>query len=152
MATSHWTPPLQKIVQSEPSAPPQDVKCSSQSSTNILVSWRAPPMELQNGIITKYSIQYAATEGEDMATRQVSDIPPETTQYLLEDLEKWTEYRVAVTAHTDVGPGPESLPQLIRTEEDGMCRPVRLLALLPSCPHSLPFQTILFPHTANSIN
>lgn len=96
-------------------------------------------MELQNGIITKYTIQYAATEGEDLATRQISDIPPETTEYVLENLEKWTEYRVAVTAHTDVGPGPESLPQLIRTEEDGMF-------CLPACqPAPMPF-----PNTASS--
>lgn len=55
-----------------------------------------------------------------MSLRQISEIPPENSQYLLENLEKWTEYRITVTAHTDVGPGPESLPQLIRTEEDGM--------------------------------
>lgn len=108
------------LLQSEPSAPPQDIKCSSPSSTNILVSWRPPPTELQNGIIVKYAVQYAATEGEDTTTRKISDIPPESSQYLLENLEKWTEYRVTVTAHTDVGEGPESLPQLIRTEEDGM--------------------------------
>lgn len=109
--------------QPEPSGPPQEVKCYSSSSTNILVSWRPPTAELQNGIITQYTIQYAATEGEDTAARQVSSIPPESSQYLLENLEKWTEYRVTVTAHTDVGAGPESLPQLIRTEEDGMCSP-----------------------------
>lgn len=107
--------------QPEPSGPPQEVKCYSPSSTNILVSWRPPPVELQNGIITQYTIQYTATEGEDTTTREISGIPPESSQYLLENLEKWTEYRVTVTAHTDVGAGPESLPQLIRTEEDGMC-------------------------------
>ncbi|XP_076144773.1 receptor-type tyrosine-protein phosphatase delta [Alosa pseudoharengus] len=117
--------------QTQPSAPPQDVKCSSQSSTNILVSWRPPPMELQNGIITKYTIQYGATEGEDLAPRQISDIPPESTQYLLENLEKWTEYRVTVTAHTDVGQGPESLPQLIRTEEDVPSGPPRKVEVEP---------------------
>ena len=125
-------------LQSEPSAPPQEVKCSSQGSTNILVSWQPPPTELQNGIITKYAVQYSATEGEDTATRQISDIPPETTQYLLENLEKWTEYRVTVTAHTDVGPGPESLPQLIRTEEDGMCRS-------PACPLCQPAPSANLP-------
>lgn len=170
MATFCWTPPLlPKPNQSEPSAPPQEVKCFSQGSTNILVSWRAPPTELQNGIITKYSIQYSAMEGEDTETRQVSEIPPETTEYLLEDLEKWTEYRVTVTAHTDVGAGPESLPQLIRTEEDGMCnvptpfdvraRPLCLPPLL--CHRTAPFplslsflqknkQIYLSPETANS--
>lgn len=78
-------------------------------------------MELQNGILTQYAIHYAATAGEDTTARRISGIPPESTKYLLENLEKWTEYRVSVTAHTDVGAGPESLPQLIRTEEDGMC-------------------------------
>lgn len=123
--------------QPEPSGPPQEVKCYSPSSTNILVSWRPPPVELQNGIITQYAIQYAATEGEDATTRQIVNIPPESTQYLLENLEKWTEYRVTVTAHTDVGAGPESLPQVIRTEEDGMCS----LKQSSSCNSSLPFLT-----------
>uniref|UniRef100_A0A3B4CB05 Receptor-type tyrosine-protein phosphatase S n=1 Tax=Pygocentrus nattereri TaxID=42514 RepID=A0A3B4CB05_PYGNA len=111
--------------QTQPSAPPQEVTCSSPSSTNILVSWKPPPVELQNGIITKYTIQYVATEGEDTSSRQISEISPENSQYLLENLEKWTEYRITVTAHTDVGPGPESLPQLIRTEEDVPSGPPR---------------------------
>ena len=123
--------------QAEPSGPPQDVRCYSSSSTNILVSWRPPPVELQNGIITQYTIQYAATEGEDTTTQQITGIPPESSQYLLENLEKWTEYQVMVTAHTDVGAGPESLPQLIRTEEDGMCS----LKQSPSCKSSLPLLT-----------
>ncbi|XP_036372810.1 receptor-type tyrosine-protein phosphatase delta-like isoform X2 [Megalops cyprinoides] len=111
--------------QTQPSAPPQDVKCSSPSSTSILVSWQPPPEELQNGIITKYSIQYAATEGEDTSSRQIADLPPESSQYLLENLEKWTEYRVTVSAHTGLGPGPESLPLLIRTDEDVPSGPPR---------------------------
>ncbi|XP_058886145.1 receptor-type tyrosine-protein phosphatase delta-like isoform X3 [Acipenser ruthenus] len=111
--------------QTQPSAPPQDIKCTSPSSTSILVSWLPPPVELQNGIITKYSIQYAAIEGEDTNPHHISDLFPETSQYLLEELEKWTEYRVTVSAHTEVGPGPESLPQLIRTDEDVPSGPPR---------------------------
>ncbi|XP_051285397.1 receptor-type tyrosine-protein phosphatase delta isoform X4 [Dicentrarchus labrax] len=111
--------------QTHPSGPPQEVRCYSSSSTNILVSWRPPPVELQNGIITQYSIQYAATEGEDTTAHHISSIPPESSQYRLENLEKWTEYHVTVTAHTDVGAGPESLPQLIRTEEDVPSGPPR---------------------------
>ncbi|XP_041077008.1 receptor-type tyrosine-protein phosphatase delta isoform X5 [Polyodon spathula] len=111
--------------QTQPSAPPQDIKCTSPSSTSILVSWLPPPLELQNGFITKYSIQYATIEGEDTNPRQISGLSPETSQYLLEELEKWTEYRVTVSAHTDVGPGPESLPQIIRTDEDVPSGPPR---------------------------
>lgn len=111
--------------QTQPSGPPQDIKCFSPSSTSILVSWRPPSMELQNGIITKYAVQYTAIDGEDATTHQIDSVPPEATQYLLENLEKWTEYRVTVTAHTDVGSGPESLPQLVRTEEDVPSGPPR---------------------------
>ncbi|XP_073693738.1 LOW QUALITY PROTEIN: receptor-type tyrosine-protein phosphatase delta-like [Garra rufa] len=111
--------------QTQPSAPPQEVKCTSPSSTSILVSWKPPPVELQNGIMTKYTVQYAATEGDDTSLQQVSDIPPEKYHYLLENLEKWTEYRVTVSAHTEAGEGPESLPQLIRTEEDVPSGPPR---------------------------
>ncbi|MFT7806279.1 receptor-type tyrosine-protein phosphatase delta-like isoform X2 [Arapaima gigas] len=111
--------------QTQPAAPPQHVKCSSPSSTSILVSWLPPPVELQNGIITKYSVQYAAVEGEDASPRHVSDLPPESSQYLLENLEKWTEYRVTVRAHTDVGPGPESVALLVRTDEDVPSGPPR---------------------------
>lgn len=119
--TTTTTTKLNSCNKPEPSGPPQEVKCYSPSSTSVLVSWRPPPVELQNGIITQYTIQYTATDGEDTTTRQISSIPPESSQYLLENLEKWTEYYVTVTAHTDVGAGPESLPLLIRTEEDGMC-------------------------------
>ncbi|XP_067118016.1 receptor-type tyrosine-protein phosphatase delta-like [Osmerus mordax] len=111
--------------QTQPSAPPQDVRCFSPSSTNILVSWRPPPTEFQNGIITKYAVQYTAIEGDDTTTRQISDITSQNSQYLLENLEKWTEYRVTVSAHTDVGAGPESLPQVVRTEEDVPSGPPR---------------------------
>ncbi|XP_076849175.1 receptor-type tyrosine-protein phosphatase delta isoform X5 [Brachyhypopomus gauderio] len=111
--------------QTQPSAPPQEVTCSSPSSTSILVSWKAPPLEHQNGIVTKYTIQYTASEGEDTPAQQILEIPPENSQYLLENLEKWTEYRVTVVAHTDVGAGPESSPQFIRTEEDVPSGPPR---------------------------
>lgn len=72
-------------------------------------------------MLTQYSVQYAATEGEDTAPRHVFGIPPGSSQYLLENLDKFTEYRVSVTAHTVGGASPESPPQLVRTEEDGMC-------------------------------
>uniref|UniRef100_A0A8C7UKH2 Receptor-type tyrosine-protein phosphatase S n=1 Tax=Oncorhynchus mykiss TaxID=8022 RepID=A0A8C7UKH2_ONCMY len=100
--------------QTQPSAPPQDVKCSSPSSTNILVSWRPPPTELQNGIITKYAIQYAATEGEDTTIRQISDIPPES-EMVISELQAESTYSVAMAAYTTKGDGARSKPKLITT-------------------------------------
>lgn len=114
-----------RTMQSKPSAPPQDISCTSPSSTSILVSWQPPPVEKQNGIITQYSIKYTAVDGEDDKAHEILGIPADTTKYLLEQLEKWTEYRITVTAHTDVGPGPESLSVLIRTDEDVPSGPPR---------------------------
>ncbi|NXO91469.1 PTPRD phosphatase, partial [Certhia brachydactyla] len=114
-----------RTMQSKPSAPPQDISCTSPSSTSILVSWKPPPVEKQNGIITAYSIKYIGIDGEDIKPHEILGISSDSTQYLLEQLEKWTEYRISVTAHTDVGPGPESLAVLIRTDEDVPSGPPR---------------------------
>ncbi|NXH15845.1 PTPRD phosphatase, partial [Bucco capensis] len=114
-----------RTMQSKPSAPPQDITCTSPSSTSILVSWKPPPVEKQNGIITEYSIKYIGIDGEDVKPHEILGISSDSTQYLLEQLEKWTEYRISMTAHTDVGPGPESLAVLIRTDEDVPSGPPR---------------------------
>ncbi|XP_064415799.1 receptor-type tyrosine-protein phosphatase F isoform X1 [Latimeria chalumnae] len=107
-----------RTAQSTPSAPPQDVQCLSISSTAIRVSWVPPPAKSRNGDITKYSIAYRAVDGEDGEKHTVDGIGPQESSYLLEGLEKWTEYQVWVRAHTDVGPGPESPSVLTRTNED----------------------------------
>ncbi|CAF87246.1 unnamed protein product, partial [Tetraodon nigroviridis] len=103
--------------QSVPSAPPQDITCTSLTSTSLLVSWAPPPLEFQNGVITGYTIQYSNTEGIKVSKR-IDRITPESSSYLLENLQKWTEYGITVRAQTEAGEGPESLQLLIRTEED----------------------------------
>lgn len=70
-----------------------------------------------------YSVRYRPLGSEDPEPKEVKGIPPTTTQILLEALEKWTEYRITTVAHTEVGPGPESSPVVVRTEEDGEHRP-----------------------------
>ncbi|XP_041430062.1 protein tyrosine phosphatase receptor type D S homeolog isoform X12 [Xenopus laevis] len=114
-----------RTMQSKPSAPPQDIRCNSQSSTSILVSWLPPPVEKQNGIIIGYSLKYAGVDADDIKPHEILGISSETRQYLLEQLEKWTQYRIIVIAYTDVGPGPESSPILIRTDEDVPSGPPR---------------------------
>lgn len=104
-----------------PSAPPQEVECVSTSSTTIRVSWVPPPAQSRNGVITQYSIAYQAVEGDDNTKHVVDGIGREHSSWEIKDLEKWTEYKVWVRAHTDVGPGPESIPVHVRTDEDGRC-------------------------------
>lgn len=105
---------------SAPSAPPQEVRLLSLSSTCIKVIWVAPPTDSRHGEIVRYSLAYQALTGEEVERHQVSGIGVDVTSYVLEDLEKCTEYLVWVRAHTDVGPGPESPAARIRTKEDGM--------------------------------
>ncbi|KAJ1085299.1 hypothetical protein NDU88_005432 [Pleurodeles waltl] len=115
----------EKTLQSKPSAPPQEVKCVSTRSTAILVSWRPPPVASQNGDLAGYSVHYRALDAEDTEPKEVAQISPDTHQVLLESLEKWTDYRITVAAHTEVGPGPESLPIITRTDEDVPSAPPR---------------------------
>ncbi|XP_058584320.1 receptor-type tyrosine-protein phosphatase S isoform X4 [Neofelis nebulosa] len=115
----------QRTLQSKPSAPPQDVKCVSTRSTAILVSWRPPPPETHNGALVSYSVRYRPLGSEDPQPKEVNGIPPTATQILLEALDKWTEYRITTVAHTEVGPGPESSPVVIRTDEDVPSAPPR---------------------------
>ena len=43
-----------------------------------------------------------------------------TSEFVIDELKKWTEYRVWMLAGTIVGDGPSSYPVLVRTGEDGM--------------------------------
>ncbi|XP_072918911.1 receptor-type tyrosine-protein phosphatase F-like isoform X6 [Hemitrygon akajei] len=114
-----------KTMQSTPSAPPQDVHGVAISSSSIRVSWRPPPANSRNGVITKYSIIYQAVDSEDNKKHVLDNIEADATSSLVESLEKWTEYQVWVMAHTNVGPGPKSTPVIIRTEEDVPSAPPR---------------------------
>ncbi|XP_067460829.1 receptor-type tyrosine-protein phosphatase F-like [Thunnus thynnus] len=100
------------------SVPPQEVHLVSLSSTSLKVSWVAPPDASRHGAIVRYTVSYQALAGEDTERHEVTGIGADATSYVLEGLEKWTEYQVWVRAHTDVGPGPESAPVRMRTKED----------------------------------
>ncbi|XP_051993694.1 protein tyrosine phosphatase receptor type Db [Xyrauchen texanus] len=103
---------------------PQNVTCISPSSSSLLLNW-APPLIDDNGIITGYSIRYVAVEREKDPVQRIMDIPSNCFRYRIEGLKKGTLYSVTVAAHTDAGQGPESLPVLVRTEEDVPSAPPR---------------------------
>ncbi|XP_016077681.1 PREDICTED: receptor-type tyrosine-protein phosphatase F isoform X3 [Miniopterus natalensis] len=127
-----FTPTIEaRTAQSTPSAPPQKVTCVSTGSTTVRVSWVPPPADSRNGVITQYSVAYEAVDGEDRRRQVVNGISREHSSWDLVGLEKWTEYRVWVRAHTDVGPGPESSPVLVRTNEDVPSGPPRKVEVEP---------------------
>uniref|UniRef100_A0A4X1W236 Receptor-type tyrosine-protein phosphatase F n=1 Tax=Sus scrofa TaxID=9823 RepID=A0A4X1W236_PIG len=132
MGVGVFTPTVEaRTAQSTPSAPPQKVMCVSVGSTTVRVSWVPPPADSRNGVITQYSVAYEAVDGEDRERHVVDGIGREHSSWDLVGLEKWTEYRVWVRAHTDVGPGPESSPVLVRTDEDVPSGPPRKVEVDP---------------------
>uniref|UniRef100_A0A665WTJ1 Receptor-type tyrosine-protein phosphatase F n=1 Tax=Echeneis naucrates TaxID=173247 RepID=A0A665WTJ1_ECHNA len=128
MGLGVFTQPIEaRTAQSTPSAPPQEVHLVSLSSTSLKVSWVAPPAASRHGAIVRYTVSYQALAGEDTERHEVTGIGADATSYVLEGLEKWTEYQVWVRAHTDVGPGPESAPVRMKTKEDVPGAPPRKL-------------------------
>ncbi|KAM7379598.1 hypothetical protein PAMP_005142 [Pampus punctatissimus] len=128
MGLGVYTQPIEaRTAQSTPSAPPQEVHLVSLSSTSLKVSWVAPPAASRHGAIVRYTVSYQALAGEDTERHEMTGIGADATSYVLDSLEKWTEYQVWVRAHTDVGPGPESAPVRMRTKEDVPGAPPRKL-------------------------
>ncbi|KAJ8357495.1 hypothetical protein SKAU_G00202890 [Synaphobranchus kaupii] len=128
MGLGVYTQPIEaRTAQSTPSAPPQDVHLVSLSSTSIKVSWVAPPAASRHGAIAQYTVAYQAAGEENGERHEVTGIGADASGYVLEGLEKWTEYLVWVRAHTDVGPGPESPAARARTNEDVPGAPPRKL-------------------------
>ncbi|KAM7387988.1 hypothetical protein PAMP_024192 [Pampus punctatissimus] len=115
---------LQKTLQAKPSAPPQDIKCSSTSSTTLLVSWRPPPLKSQNGDLVGHKVRYQVVGlsedgSDDGEAMEEPTVPVTEVQVLLQRLEKWTQYRITVSAVNVIGEGPESEFYICRTDEDG---------------------------------
>ena len=63
---------------------------------------------------------YVEASRSDSEAVQLVIRNPLSTEVVLEELKKWTAYRVWLLAGTVVGVGPASEPINVRTQEDGM--------------------------------
>lgn len=100
-----------------PGAPPRNVTGRAISTTAIEVSWEPPPNESTNGKIIYYKLHVVETGRSDSEALLVR---LSNTTFTLDELRKWTTYRIWVAAGTSVGDGPPSYPITVRTYEDGM--------------------------------
>ena len=101
-----------------PGAPPEMVKAHAESSTSFRVEWRPPPVNKRNGDITYYKLFYVIADRPDSEST-VIEIPASKTDFVIDELSKWTEYRVWMLAGTEIGDGPVSYPESVKTDEDG---------------------------------
>lgn len=86
------------------------------SPTAIRVTWQPPPAEQANGRIAYYKLLCVESgRGDSEATV----VKLNQTSFVLDELRRWTEYRIWVLAGTSVGDGPASYPVTVRTHEDG---------------------------------
>ncbi|XP_058244423.1 phosphatidylinositol phosphatase PTPRQ isoform X1 [Hemibagrus wyckioides] len=114
----------QKTKEQVPSSV-QDVSYKNISSTSIFVSWN-PPLN-PNGKITHYTV-YILNLKTHKARQQVTN----TTNIILTDLDKYTQYKVRVAAWTAAGESPVSDEDniFILTPEDEPDSPPHTLVLL----------------------
>jgi netrin-G3 ligand len=104
-----------------PGAPPDLVKAYAESSTSIRVVWKPPPEAKRNGNIVYYKIYYVQGTRSDPDATMIKIDNPEVEEFVIDELLKWTEYRIWMLAGTSVGDGPISYPVVVRTGEDGRC-------------------------------
>ncbi|XP_065160082.1 tyrosine-protein phosphatase Lar isoform X3 [Atheta coriaria] len=109
------TPPIHvRTKQYVPGAPPQNVTGEAVSPTSIQVNWE-PPRERSSGKIIYYKLHFVEADRSDS---EASVNKLNATSFVLDELKRWTQYRIWVLAGTSVGDGPASFPITVRTHED----------------------------------
>lgn len=99
-----------------PGAPPRNVSAEATSPTTIAVTWLPPPAERSNGRIEYYKLHFVEVGQSD---NEATVTTLNQTEMVIDELKKWTAYKVWVLAGTSVGDGPISYPITVRTLEDG---------------------------------
>jgi receptor-type tyrosine-protein phosphatase F len=94
----------------------------AEDSTSIRVTWAPPPEDKQHGDIKYYKIYFVEHTDPEALTKEVTISNPNTHEYVIDQLRKWTEYKIWVLAGTSVGDGPHTDQINIRTDEDGTCQ------------------------------
>ena len=95
------------------------VNAFPESSSSLRVVWEPPPENKQNGIISYYKIFYVPKSRSDSEATVIEIKNPQAREFVIDELLKWTNYRIWMLAGTSVGDGPKSSPIDIKTDEDG---------------------------------
>ncbi|CAG9761325.1 unnamed protein product [Ceutorhynchus assimilis] len=110
------TPPIPiRTKQYVPGAPPGDVQGKAVSPTTIRVRWDPPPADRSNGNIIYYKLHFVEADRSD---GEATINKMNATEFELDELKRWTTYRIWVLAGTLVGDGSASYSITIQTLED----------------------------------
>ena len=105
------------LITTVPTAPPENFTLKVLGPRTVLVTWRPPAFEEQNGVIITYSIVFVeVTSNTTLMYQQEGNY----TELTVDELHPYYEYNCSMFAATQVGNGPFTGTVTIRTFEDGM--------------------------------
>ncbi|XP_051172890.1 protein sidekick isoform X3 [Leptopilina boulardi] len=130
------SPPVTIYVgEAVPTGEPQHLKAESISSTEVLLHWKPPQANMQNGDLLGYKIFYLVTDSpqplEGKQEEEIEVVPASYLTHSLVFLDKYTQYRIQVLAFNPAGDGPRTPAITVRTKQD-----------LPGPCHNLQFTEI----------
>ena len=96
-----------------PSAPPTVDSYYAVDATTLYLSWTAPPLDQQNGIIRHYNILLTELETGSAFIYTSTNI-----NHTITSLHPHYHYQIEVSAIT-IGTGPASAPLVLQMPEDG---------------------------------
>ncbi|XP_059488383.1 tyrosine-protein phosphatase Lar-like [Neocloeon triangulifer] len=97
--------------------PPQNLTAVAEGSGAIKVRWKPPPQDKRPGRIYYYKIQVVEHSRPDSEAMTIT-VNSSKTDVLVDELKKWTDYRVWVTAGSSMGDNSPTSPVVVRTDED----------------------------------
>ena len=118
------------FVHSVPSSSPLRVVGQAVNAERILLSWDLPEPTGRNGLITGYTIQILEVPTNLTLSYNLTN----RTDFLVDSLHPYYDYRCSVAAVTVVGAGPLSAPVTVRTDESGEHERDRAT---PVCPQTI---------------
>ena len=108
------------LFNAAPMSSPFNVTATVISSTEIMVNWSAVPPIDQNGVITKYEVQYKPMQTFNGAIEtQTVNVNASELSVTLMGLEEFVNYTISVRAYTSAGEGPYSEEVTVMTLEGG---------------------------------
>ena len=105
------------MIATVPTAPPENFTLKVLGPRAVLVTWRPPAFEEQNGVIIAYTIVLIELNFNTTLTYQQEE---NYTELTVDELHPYYEYNCSMFAATQVGNGPFTDSVTIRTFEDGM--------------------------------
>ena len=110
-----------------PSTAPSSLSCSSVSSTKVYVSWAGLEEREFNGVSQGYAVYVRALL--EWSVGETVRLASRDTELSVEQLEKYQNYTVQVSAVTRVGEGGRSRAVYCRTMEDLPSPPANMKAV-----------------------